>query len=216
MKKTSRVAHARLAVFGFLVVALLAPEATAQPASLAPGAESPPRWQIDRSHSQVGFSVRHFFTPVEGSFGEYDLEFYFDPESPEETRVVVTIDASSIDSDNARRDEDLRGPSFFEVDAFPTLEFRSTGVRQVNETDFVLSGNLTIRDETHPVELSVKLLGIQELGEGMERMGKMVAGFEAETTIDRRGFGVGTGRWAETVVLGPDVTIRVLLEARLR
>ncbi|MGD8495303.1 MAG: YceI family protein [Gemmatimonadales bacterium] len=174
-----------------------------------------PTWEVDGSHSRVGFSVRHFFTPVEGQFGDYEIELSFDPEAPETGHVRVAIDASSVDTGNDRRDNDLRGPSFFEVDAYPRLTFESTSVERISDTEFVVHGDLTIRDVTRPVDLAVTLLGMRELEGDVQREGQMIAGFEAEAVVDRRDFDVGSGRWAETVVLAPDVTIKVLLETRL-
>jgi len=173
-------------------------------------------WDVDTNHSRVGFSVRHFFTPVEGQFDDYDIDLSFDPEAPENGHVRVTIDAASVDTGNDRRDADLRGSSFFEAERFPELSFESERIERVSDTEFVVHGNLTIRDVTRPIELEVTLLGMRELDGDVQRNGRMIAGFEAAAIIDRRDFTVGSGRWAETVVLGPDVTIRVLLETRLR
>lgn len=189
--------------------------AGASPATAAT-AGPPPAWSIDASHSRIGFSVRHFFTPVEGTFGDYEVDLRFDPAAPEEGRVTVAIEAASIDTDHERRDEDLQGSDFFDSERFPRLTFESTAIRRVSENEFIVAGDLTIRDVTRPVELAVELLGVRELGPDMERYGRMVAGFRAHTTFDRRDFDIGTGRWAETVVLGPDVTVDILLETRLR
>lgn len=175
-----------------------------------------PSWDVDESHSRVGFSVRHFFTPVEGQFGDYDIELAFDPDAPETGHVRVVIDPSSVDTGNDRRDADLRGPSFFEVETYPRLTFESTSVERISDTEFVVHGDLTIRDVTRPVDLAVTLLGVRELEGEMQRHGQMIAGFEGAAVVDRRDFDVGSGRWAETVVLAPDVTIKILLETRIR
>ena len=192
------------------LVLLLARPGAAQTAPDAP------TWSIDRSHSKIGFSIRHFFTPVEGSFSDYEIDLAYDPTAPGEARVAVRIDAASIDTDNDRRDADLRSENFFDVERFPTLTFESTAVRAISDSEFVVEGDLTIRDVTRTVELTVTLLGIREFDPPDSRNGRALAGFQAEATIDRRDFGVGAGRWAETVVLGPDVTVTVLLEANLR
>lgn len=208
-----------------VAVALWAPPTslaqTAAGPDIASGAETATgtgieTWEVDRSHSRIGFSVRHFFTPVEGSFGEYEIDLAFDPASPERGHVSVTIDATSVDTGNQRRDDDLRGGQFFEVTAYPTLTFESSSFRRVAADEYVAAGDLTIRDVTKPIELTVKVLGLKELDGDLERFGRAVAGLEASTTIDRRDFDIGTGRWAETVVLGPDVEITILLEAKLR
>ena len=176
--------------------------------------EAHPEWSVDARHSTIGFSVRHFFTPVKGRFSEYEVEMTFDPENPESTSVRVQIDAASVDTNHERRDADLRSDSFFEVDAFPSITFESTSVRDLGGDEYVVVGMLTIRDVTAEVEMPVTLLGIQDIPENMQEMfGSRVASFEASLTIDRRDFGVGSGRWAETLIVGADVEIVLTIEA---
>lgn len=211
------IAGHRLGAITLTCLALAPASLGAQTAEEGPATEMASwAWDVDASHSRVGFSVRHFFTPVEGEFDDYDIDLSFDPEAPENGHVRVTIDAASVDTGNDRRDADLRGPSFFEVETFPELSFESDRIERVSDTEFVVHGDLTIRDVTRPIELDVTLLGMRDLAGDPQSRGRMVAGFEATTSLDRRDFAVGSGRWAETVVLGPDVTIRVLLETRLR
>lgn len=211
------IAGQRMAAIAFAFLALAPSTLGAQTSERATEAvHEAAVWEVDANHSQIGFSVRHFFTPVEGHFADYEVELSFDPETPEDGHVDVRIDASSVDTDNDRRDADLRGSSFFEVERFPELAFESTGIDRVSETEFVVHGDLTIRDVTRPIDLAVTLLGMRELEGDVEHNDRMIAGFQAEAMIDRRDFGVGSGRWAETVVLGPEVTIGILVETRLR
>lgn len=209
------IAGQRLAAIALTCLALAPASLGAQTAEEGPAPEMA-SWDVDADHSRVGFSVRHFFTPVEGQFDDYDIDLSFDPEAPENGHVRVTVDAASVDTGNDRRDADLRGPSFFEAEKFPELSFESDRIERVSDAEFIVHGDLTIRDVTRPIELAVTLLGMRELDGDLQRNGRMIAGFEAVATIDRRDFAVGSGRWAETVVLGPDVTISVLLETRLR
>lgn len=209
------IAGPRLAAITLTCLALAPAGLGAQTAEEGPATEMA-AWEVDANHSRVGFSVRHFFTPVEGEFDDYDVDLSFDPEAPENGHVRVTIDAASVDTGNDRRDADLRGPSFFEAETFPELSFESDRIERISDTEFIVHGKLTIRDVTRPIELEVTLLGMRELDGDLQRNGRMIAGFEAAAIIDRRDFAVGSGRWAETVVLGPDVTISVLLETRLR
>lgn len=202
-------AYLRMSALAALAILVARPGA----AQTAPDARD---WSVDRSHSRVGFSIRHFFTPVEGSFSDYEIDLAFDPAAPDEARVNVRIDAASVDTDNDRRDADLRSENFFDVERFPGLTFESTAVRPTSDSTFVVEGDLTIRDVTKPVALTVTLLGLREFDPPDAGNGRALAGFRAEATIDRRDFGVGAGRWAETVVLGAEVTVTVLLEANLR
>jgi len=173
-----------------------------------------PEWSVDGGHSSIGFSVRHFFTPVKGQFTAYEAELTFDAERPSESHVRVDIDASSVDTSHERRDSDLRSDNFFDVQTFPNITFESTMVEGVGGGQYNVTGMLTIRDVSRKVEMTVTTLGIQAMPENMqERFGSQVASFEAELTIDRRDFGVGSGRWTETTIVGADVEILLTIEA---
>ena len=173
-------------------------------------------WNVDVPHTQVKFSVKHFFTPVTGAFRDYEIDLTFDPEAPENSSVNVTIDVASIDTKNDRRDNHLRSPDFFDAETYPTMTFQSSSVREVAPNRLVATGDLTIKDTTREVELAIDVLGIRELPPEMQAtMGGIthVAGFEASTQIDRRAFEVGVANWAQTVIVGGDVDISIALEA---
>lgn len=177
---------------------------------------APMDWNVDNSHTEVTFSVRHFFTPVTGKFDTFDVDLFFDPAAPETARVAATIQVASIDTNNTDRDGHLKTPDFFAAEQFPTITFESTSVRAgEGENEFIATGELTIKDVTRTVELPVTLLGVTDVPEEMQGMigSAQVASFEALLEIDRRDFGVGTGTWAETAIVGSDVEIRILLEA---
>ena len=178
-------------------------------------AADPEVWNVDPNHTEVTFEVRHFFTPVTGKFEDFDVDLLFDAESPENSRVSAVIDVASIDTNNERRDDHLRTDDFFNAERFPRITFESTSVRRTGENTFVATGPLTIKDVTRTVELPIRLLGIKDVPESMQEMigAERVASFQAELTIDRRDFGVGTGSWAETAVVGADVKIKLLVEA---
>jgi polyisoprenoid-binding protein YceI len=179
-------------------------------------AEVPVTWNVDASHSKVGFSVRHFFTPVEGSFDQYTAELVWDREAPENSTVNVTIQVASINTGNTDRDGHLATPDFFDAAQFPEITFESTSVAAEGDDTLLVTGDLTIKDVTREVTLPVRLLGVQELPQELQEMfGGIteIASFETELEIDRRDFGVGTGGWAETAVVGGPVTITIQLEA---
>jgi polyisoprenoid-binding protein YceI len=178
--------------------------------------EMAPSWGIDVPHSAIGFKVRHFFTPVRGEFQSYDIQLRYDPERPERSSVWVEIDVSSVNTDNQRRDNHLRTPDWFEAERWPLITFQSTSVRQVSDNQLVAVGDLTIKDVTRSVELPITVLGVMDLPPEMQdRMGtSQIGSFAAILTIDRRDFGVGTGSWAETAIVGADVEIEILVEAK--
>ena len=178
----------------------------------------PVEWNVDSTHSKVGFSVRHFFTPVEGSFDQYSAELVWDRENPANSVINTTIQVASINTGNADRDGHLMTPDFFDAETWPEITFRSTAVEAQGD-DLLVTGDLTIKDVTRQVQMPVRLLGVQELAPEMQQMfGGIVevASFEAELEVDRRDFGVGTGGWAETAVVGGPVTITIQIEANRR
>lgn len=88
----------------------------------------PVEWNVDSTHSKVGFSVRHFFTPVEGSFDQYSAELVWDRENPANSVINTTIQVDSINTGNADRDGHLMTPDFFDAQTWPEITFRSTAV----------------------------------------------------------------------------------------
>jgi polyisoprenoid-binding protein YceI len=176
----------------------------------------PEEWNVDPSHTAVTFSVKHFFTPGEGQFDDFEISVLYDEENPANSTVEARIAVASVNTNNDRRDEHLRSEDFFEAEAHPYITFQSTSVRPVSDGKFVATGDLTIKGVTQQVELPVEVLGIQEIPPQMQGMldgSKRVASFQAGTTVDRRDFGVGVGDWAATMVVGKDVAISIAVEA---
>ena len=191
---------------------------TALTVAAAPAA-APMPWDIDASHTTVGFSVKHFFTPVQGQFDDFEIDLQYDEVDPSQSTVSARIAVASVNTNNDRRDEHLMSADFFEAEAHPTITFESTSVRDAGNGDLVATGDLTIKGITREVELPITLLGIQEIPSEMQEMlggSKKVASFGAELAIDRGDFGVGTGSWAATLVVGGEVKIDLAVEAHLR
>lgn len=166
-------------------------------------------WNIDTSHSNVSFSITHFFTPVDGSFEEYNADIQFNPNDLDNSRIDVTIPVSSINTKNERRDNHLKSEDFFNASEWPNIEFISNRIEQTGDNQFVAHGELTIRDVTREFELPFKLLGVMD--HPMQE-GKKVAGITATTELNRTDYGVGVGDWAATAVVGDEVNIRLNLE----
>ena len=154
-------------------------------------------WQLDPYHTQVEFSAKHLgMMTVRGHFTEVSTTADIDPEHPEAASVSATIQTASIKTNNEQRDNDVRSSNFLEVDKYPTISFTSTSVEPAGQDKFTLHGELTIKDNTHPVALDVTKYG--EFNDpGM--MGHRIA-YSAQTTIDRRDYGLTfnmllDGRW---------------------
>ncbi|MHC6177814.1 YceI family protein [Glutamicibacter sp. X7] len=141
-------------------------------------------WTLDAAHSEISFTVRHAgISKVRGNFTEFDATLVV-ADTLEASSVEATVQVGSITTKDANRDGHLKGADFFDVEQFPTMEFRSTGVKG-DEENFVLVGDLTIHGVTKQVELDVELGG-----QAVDAFGATRAGFSASTKISRKEFGM--------------------------
>ncbi|HEY3002692.1 MAG TPA: YceI family protein [Kribbellaceae bacterium] len=168
-------------------------------------------WVIDPAHTVIGFTVRHLMTKVRGSFKQFEGEIVT-TENPLEGRATATIELSSVDTRNEQRDGHLRSGDFFDVEKSPKMTFASTGVR-ANGDDWVVTGDLTIKDVTKPVELDVVLLGIDQ-----NAYGQTIIGFEATTSISRKEWGIDFNVPLEggKLLVGDKVDINLDVQAALQ
>jgi polyisoprenoid-binding protein YceI len=167
-------------------------------------------WQIDPSHTHIQFTVRHMMiSRVRGAFESFDGFVDFDENNPANTTVEVTIDASSINTRDAQRDNHLRSPDFFVVDEYPTLTFKSTRVDPIDSRRGRLVGDLTIRDITREVVFDVEYIGTIKSPWGAES-----AGFTAATTINRKHWNLTWNKALESggVLVGEEIKIDIELE----
>jgi polyisoprenoid-binding protein YceI len=144
-------------------------------------------WQLDPYHTQVEFSAKHLgMMTIRGQFTEVAASGDIDPEHPEASSVEATISTASVQTNNAMRDNDLRSSNFLEVEKYPTIHFKSTGITPAGTDHYALTGDLTIKETTHPVTLDVTRYG--EFNDpGM--MGHRIA-YGATTKINRKDFGL--------------------------
>lgn len=143
-------------------------------------------YTLDPAHTRIGFVARHaMVTKVRGSFDEFAGTAVLDGTNPANSRVEVTIEAASIDTRNAQRDEHLRGNDFLAMQEYPKITFASTGVRQAGETTFEVTGDLTIKGVTNEITIPFEFEGAAKDPFGNERVG-----FEGSVTINRRDYGV--------------------------
>ncbi|MEU5908522.1 YceI family protein [Micromonospora sp. NPDC047527] len=171
---------------------------------------APGTYVLDAAHKRVGFVARHMMvSKVRGEFNEATATITI-AEDPLQSSVVATIQGASIDTTQADRDGHLRSPEFLDVEKYPTLEFRSNGVKSRRGNEFVLTGELTIKDVTRPVELEVEFEGV-----GRSPFGQDIFGFSASTEIDREEFGLTWNVTLETggVLVGKKVKIEIEGEA---
>ena len=143
-------------------------------------------YQIDPSHSTLGFTARHaMVTKVRGAFNDFEGTVRIDADDPSRSSAKVVIQATSIDTRNADRDAHLRSDDFFAMDAHPTITFESTSAEKIDDDTYRVAGDLTIRGVTRPVSIDFELSGIAEDPWGNARLG-----FEGSTTLNRKDFGL--------------------------
>jgi polyisoprenoid-binding protein YceI len=175
--------------------------------------EGTTRWEVDPAHSSVEFAVKHMmFTTVRGRFRTFTGTVIVDERNPDNSRVDVEIDAASIDTGVADRDAHLRSADFLDVENHPKIVFHSTRVDGAHKKEgdrFKITGNLEIRGKAMPVTLDATFGGL-----GKDPWGKMRAGFEARTEIDRREWGLRWNQALETggVLVGHSVKIEIETE----
>lgn len=164
-------------------------------------------WTIDKSHTQVTFSVSHFgFSETNGIFRAFDAEVDFDPENIAATQVSFVIDAASIDTFWTARDEHVRTADFLDVANHPQITFVSTSVVQTGDTTADLTGDLTIRGVTKPVTFQATL---NNLGPNPFNPEVQVAGFKLVGQIDRTEFGVDYGAPAIGAIIPVEIDLEM-------
>jgi polyisoprenoid-binding protein YceI len=142
-------------------------------------------WAIDTTHSEVGFTVRHLMvSKVRGHFTDFAGTFVTG-ENVLDSHVEATLQLASVDTSNADRDAHVRSADFFDVEQYPTLTYRSTGIRADGD-GFVIDGELSLHGVTREVPLSLEVNGFQ----AVTPFGDSRAGFSATAEIDRRDFGI--------------------------
>ena len=168
-------------------------------------------WTIDPAHTTVSFVVRHLMSRVRGAFSEVSGQIVTRPDLSGST-TAATIAVSSVRTGNEMRDNHLRSADFFEAERYPVISFASTGLRPADGS-WLMSGELTIRDVTRPVDLEVEFLGTDPTG----LQGEARIGFSARGTISRRDFGVTFGLAADgtKIVLADKVDIVLDVQAYL-
>ena len=165
-------------------------------------------WTLDKVHSNVKFTVSHMVvSEVEGSFKMFDGSLVASKDDLSDAVINFTVDVASVNTDNAMRDDHLKGDDFFNVEKFPKMTFMSKSMQPLGGNKYKLTGDLTIRDVTKAVTFDVTYGGQINTGKGVK------AGFKAKATIDRLAFGQKFNRAIEAgPVVGKDVEVTILAE----
>jgi len=167
-------------------------------------------YQIDKAHSEATFQVRHLLSKVRGRFSDFSGTIQFDESAADRSSVEFTIQAGSIDTNEADRDKHLRSADFFDSETFPTLTFKSASVTARGGGHFDVAGTLTIRGTSKEITIPVTYLGTARDPWGRER-----AAFEAEATLNRKDFGLNWNAALETggFLVGDDVRVSLSMQA---
>lgn len=173
---------------------------------------TPGVWNLDPTHSEIGFTVRHIMSRVRGKFDTFD-GVVTTGDSVENSTVRVEVDLSSINTGTADRDNHLRSSDFFDVETHPKMTFTTNNVVVKGDDNFLLNGDLTIKGVTKPLELTVDFLG-----EGKDPWGGLRMGVEAKGEISRKEFGIDFNIPLEgdKVMIGDKISLVILAEAVLQ
>lgn len=153
-------------------------------------------WRIDPNHSAAYFSVRHLMiSTVRGEFTGITGTVHYDPKNPAGAGLEATIDCSTLHTGVAKRDEQMKGPDFFEVKRYPSMKFSSRNVQTAGDGKLRIAGDLTINATTHPVVLDVDgPSAVVKDAQGREKVG-----LSAAAKINRKDFGI---IWNEVLETG--------------
>ena len=168
-------------------------------------------YTLDPAHTRIGFVARHaMVTKVRGAFNEFEGTATLDGANPANSSAQVTISTASIDTRNAQRDGHLRSNDFLAMDEYPQITFVSTGARQVDESTFELTGDLTIKGVTNPITIPFSFEGAAK-----DPFGNLRVGFEGAVTINRKDYGITWNAALETggVLVSDKVTLEFEISA---
>jgi polyisoprenoid-binding protein YceI len=164
-------------------------------------------WQLDPYHTQVEFSAKHLgMMTVRGYFDEVSTTADIDPDHPDTAKVEATISTASIRTNNGIRDNDIRSSNFLDVENWPLMTFKSTSIEPAGQDRYTLTGDLTIKGNTHQVVLDVAKYG--EFNDpGM--MGHRIA-YSATSKINRKEFGLSFNAILDgRLVVGEEIQIQI-------
>ena len=152
------------------------------------------KWNLDAAHSEIGFKVKHMMiTNVSGSFQTFDVNVTTSGNDFSTAQVEFTGDLNSITTGNQDRDNHLKSSDFFDAEKYPAIKFTSTKFEKKDDENFVLHGNLTVKEVTKPIKLDVEFGGL-----GKDPWGNEKAGFTLAGKINRTDFGLNWNAALET------------------
>ena len=167
-------------------------------------------YKIDAAHSEITFKVKHLMiTNVTGSFTKFDATMESEVADFSDAKISFEADIDSVNTNNEQRDGHSKSDDFFAAEKFPKLTFVSNRLTKKNDEEYTLTGDLTIRDVTKTIDLSVTFGGTM-----VDPWGQHKAGFEINGKINRKEFGLGWGAVTEAggVVVSDDVKLHLAVQ----
>jgi len=168
------------------------------------------KWVIDPAHSEIQFKAKHLLiSTVTGKFEKFNATVLSKEEDFSDAHVEFAADVNSINTGVSDRDNHLKSPDFFDATNFPMATFKSTGLKKKNDSEFILTGDLTIRGTTKPVTLEGAFGGVIK-----DPWGSMKAGFELNGKINRKEFGLHWNAMTEAggLVVGDEIKMLMNVE----
>lgn len=160
--------------------------------------------KLDTVHSKVGFTAATVLFDVDGEFEKFSVSIDGDPSRPKTVKVEANIEVASLNTNNAKRDNHLKSPDFFDAAKFPMIRFASTGVK-MQGSQLVVTGNLTMHGVSKLVSLPLKV------AKGKNSAGVDTTTYKGKLTIDRNDYGIGTDSVAAKISLEDEVEVKLLL-----
>jgi polyisoprenoid-binding protein YceI len=201
--KTNRV------ILATLILAALPAFASAKDKATPAARPSPAKtYTLSKLYTTLSFTATKWMVfKEEGTFQDFSGTLTYSPVDPAKCKIDVTVQSASLDTRVANRDKVLRSDDFFDVEKFPTLSFRSTGVKATGKETYDVEGDLTIHGVTKHITVLAKVIGVRV----MPGIGDF-AGFETTFNIDRREFSVLGSRWSgNTVAIDPTVVLHLII-----
>lgn len=169
-------------------------------------------YKVDLDHSSVSFKVKHLLAKTQGQFTAFDGKIEYEPGKPESWSAQGTIQVASLNTNNDKRDKHLLSADFFEAEKYPTIEFRTTGVKDATDTSAKVEGVLKMHGVEKPILLDVAIGGVAQ-----DPWGNTRSAFTATTVIDRKDFGINWNQNLDKggLLLGETVEITLEIEGIL-
>ncbi|NRS87820.1 polyisoprenoid-binding protein YceI [Flavobacterium sp. 7E] len=162
-------------------------------------------WAIDPTHSEIGFKVKHMmFTNVSGKFNAFEASIENDEDHFESSKISFSADVNSVDTNNLDRDNHLRSADFFDIENYSKLTFKATSIKKIDEGEYQITGDLSIKDFTKSIVLETEYSGLMKDPWGNTKIGLSISG-----KINRKEFGLTWNSALETggVLVGEEIKL---------